>query len=141
MDNTRYRLEKAVLSRYLPSNAFLFKDINTPHPYVLLGVRTNNRKIYTIRVELDDFPNAVPKVFVTQMLKRKNGTDMDDASHAMHTLSSENGWTRICHSDSGKWSPQNSLYMVYLKCKLWLDMYEAHLVTGKSISYYLCGDN
>ena len=102
-----------------------------------MAVKTQNGKIYTIRINLDQFPSEIPKVYVTQMLCMKNGDLMDGPSHCMHTLESENGWTSICHYDSNDWTPQVSLYLIYLKCKLWLDMYEAHLLTGKKINEYL----
>ena len=62
---------------------------------------------------------------------------MNSPSASMHTLSSENGWTRICHYGCNSWTPNVSLYKVYIKCRLWLEMYETHLRTGKPIDYYL----
>ena len=135
--NDRYKLEEQVLRHHLPANTFRFLDMGTSMPYIAMAVKTRNGKVYTIRINLDEFPTSIPKVFVTTMLYKKNGEKMDSASHYMHTLGSENGWTRICHYDSNDWTPQVSLYLVYLKCKLWLDMYEAHLATGANISDYL----
>ena len=30
-----------------------------------------------------------------------------------------------------------SIYKIYIKCRLWLEMYEAHLRTGKNIDFFL----
>ena len=46
-------------------------------------------------------------------------------------LASEHGWTRICHYGSESWTPGVSLYKIYIKCALWLNIYEVHLKTGK----------
>src|SRR5574344_387119 len=97
MDYQRLQMEKQVLARKLPASAYVFQDMNTSKPYVLLGAVTNSKNIYTIRIDLDQFPNEVPKAFVTKMLLTKTGSRMDSASATMHTLSSEHGFTRICH--------------------------------------------
>ncbi len=137
MENARYQAELSVLSSRLPSNAFCFRNMQTSHPDILLAARTNKGNVYTLRVDLSCFPMSVPKVFVTRMLKDKSGNDMSGVSAAMHTLQSENGQTRICHYGTNSWTPNVSIYKVYVKCRLWLEMYEAHLRTGKPIDYYL----
>ena len=137
MTPERYNLELAVLKNYLPENIFVFRDMGTAMPYLLMAARTNSGHVYTLRIELDTFPNKVPKVFVKQMLKNKDGVDLDFPSHSMHTLNSEYGFTRICHHGSNSWTPNVSLYKIYIKCRLWLEMYELHLKTGNDIAYYL----
>ena len=137
MDTARLNLEKSVLQRYLPSNTYVFKDTSTSHPYVLMAAKTNRGNVYTIRIDLDEFPNDVPHAFVTKMLKTKAGKNMDGASSSMHTLSSEHGYTRICHYGPSFWNPNVSIYKVYIKCRLWLEMYELHLQTGKPMDYWL----
>lgn len=137
MENNRYAAELSVLQQRLPSSSYRFFGIGSPSPYLRIGARTNSGNVYTLHMDLTDFPMGVPKVFVTKMLKSKTGSDMDDASGAMHTLPSEYGWTRICHYGYGSWTPGVSLYKVYVKCRLWLEMYEAHLRTGHPIDYYL----
>ena len=69
--------------------------------------------------------------------KDKDGNDLSGTSACMHTLSSEHGWTRICHYGYNDWTPAVSLFKVYVRCHLWLEMYEAHLQTGNPIDYYL----
>lgn len=137
MTEERFAIEKKVLERYQPSNTYVFKDLPTNNPYVLMAARTNNKNVYTLRIDLKDFPNNVPKAFVTKMLKDKSGANMDYTSGGMHTLSSEYGYTRICHYSGSAWGPNVSLYKVYIKCCIWLEMYELHLKTGNNIDYYL----
>ena len=134
----RLNLEKKVFQdQHLPSNTYVFKDMATSKPYVLMAARTNSGRVYTIRIDLDEFPNSVPKAFITRMLKTKTGEDMDGASGSMHTLTSEYGYTRICHYAPSAWTPNVSLLKVYIKCRLWLEMYELHLKNGKPMDYYL----
>ncbi|MCR4825428.1 MAG: hypothetical protein K5882_00550 [Bacteroidales bacterium] len=137
MDNERYQAEQMVLRAKLPANAYRFMDMGTSHPYILMAARTNNGNVYTLRIELSQFPTFIPKAFVTKMLYAKDGHALDDPSSQMHTLSSEKGCTRICHYGSASWNPYVSIYKIYVKCRLWLEMYELHLKTGKNIDYYL----
>lgn len=137
MDNDRYQAELTVLRTKLPSNAYRFMDMGTSHPYVIMAARTNSGNIYTLRIDLSTFPTSIPKAFVTKMLYTRDGRAMDSPSAAMHTLSSENGWTRICHYGSNAWNPYVSIYKVYVKCRLWLEMYELHKQNGKPMDYYL----
>ena len=137
MDDARYQAELCLLARKLPSNAFRFFYTGYDEPYLRIGAKTNSGNVYTLHMNLTDFPASQPRVFVTRMLKTHSGDDMDSASSSMHTLTSENGWTRICHYGVSSWTPNVSLYNVYVKCRLWLEMYETHLRTGKPLDYYL----
>ena len=137
MTPARYQAELAVLRQKLPGNLFLFCDMNTDHPHVRFGARTNRHNIYTIDVQLANFPEEVPPVFVTQMLHDAQGNPLDECNGSMHTLTSENGWTRICHYGFMSWTPAVSLFKIYVKARLWLEMYEQHLHSGKPIDYYL----
>lgn len=137
MDNARYKAELKVLKSKLPENAYKFMEMGTSNPYVLMAAKTNAGTVYTLRIELAEFPTNIPKVFVNKMLYDKNGNAMNGASSAMHTLSSENNKTRICHYGGNSWNPYVSLYKIYIKCRLWLEMYELHLQTGKPMDYYL----
>ena len=137
MDAERLNAEKAVLSHYLPANSYVFKDMYTANPYLLLGVLTNRNHTYTLRIDLNGFPNSIPHAFVTKMLYTKDWVKMSGVSASMHTLTSEHGYTRICHYGLQSWTPNVSLYKVYIKCRLWIEMYELHCQTGKPIDYYL----
>lgn len=137
MTPERLKLEKEVLQREMPLVQCVFRDMDKNSPYVLMPVKTKNGKIYTIRIDLAGFPNTLPHAFVTKMLRTKNGELMDSASAEMHTLTSEYGYTRICHYGFDSWSPMVSIFKVYVKCALWLNIYELHLRTGNTMDYYL----
>lgn len=142
MDRERLIAEENLLLRKLPSNIFTFFNKTDPRTmYLRIGAKTNSGNVYTLHMDLSQFPVSQPKVFVTKMLKSKTGQDLAGVSATMHTLSSERGWTRICHYGSDSWTPFVSLYKVYIKCRLWLEMYEAHLRTGHNIDYYLNHQN
>ncbi|MBR6021952.1 MAG: hypothetical protein IK066_05980 [Kiritimatiellae bacterium] len=135
---SRLRLERQVLAAKLAPNLYHFCDVSTDAPYIVFAARTNRGNLYTLRVELEDFPEDVPKVFVQgRMLRDRDGNPLDDASANMHTLPSEHGWTRLCHYGYDSWTPMVSLYKIFVKARLWLEMYEEHLKTGRDIDYYL----
>lgn len=135
--NDRLEKELSVLRRKIPKNAYKFMDLGTSKPYLLIGAKTKKGNIYTIRIELDKFPEEIPKAFINKMLYNKSGEPMNGCSASMHTLDSEGGRTRICHYGTNSWNHFVSLYKVYVKCALWLDMYELHLYSGKPMEYYL----
>ena len=137
MDNERYQAELTVLRSRLPENAYRFVGIGTSSPKAVMAARTNSGNLYTLTIELAHFPDDVPKVFVNKMLYTRGGEPMSGVSATMHTLQSENNRTRICHYGNESWSPRVSIYKVYVKCRLWLEVYELHLRNGKPMDYYL----
>ena len=48
MDYQRLQMEKQVLARKLPASAYVFQDINTSKPYIVLGAVTISKNIFTI---------------------------------------------------------------------------------------------
>lgn len=136
MDYQRYQAEVKVLTdKGVP---FRFFDLDRNLPYVLMAAKTNQGTVYKLRMDLDDFPYDKPFVSTTEVLYTKSGKPMTDCSGHMHCLSSPYG-TGICHY-GGAWNPSISLYKVFIKCRLWLEMYELHLQTGMPIEYYLKED-
>lgn len=137
MTEERLNLEKQVLASKLPKNSYRFMDMDSDNPYLVMAAKTNSGNIYTVRIDLKIFPNSKPEAFVRKMLKTKTGGTMDGPSSAMHTLTSKYGFTQICHYADSAWTPMVSLYKVYIKCRLWLEVYDLHLKTGKTMDYYL----
>ncbi len=138
MTNDRYEAEMGLLTRKLRGQ-YRFMNMDTQRPYLLIGARTNRGNTYTLRVELNRFPQEIPQVFVTKMLYTKFGEAMTKPSAAMHTLNNDliPEYTRICHYGTTSWKPSVSLYKIFIKARLWLEMYEQHLKTGNPIDYYL----
>lgn len=125
------------MAHYLPSNMFRFGDMNKPSAYLQAGVVTNDGTPYVLYFKLSGFPFSKPQVYVQEMLRTKSGVLMDSPSAPNHTLASWNGWTQLCHYNDNCWTSDVSLWKVYLKCRLWLEMYRSHLRTGKTMEYYL----
>ena len=136
-DAKRYEAERALLSAKLPEDTWRFVGLDGKHPFLAMAVRTRLDSLYTIHIELERFPDQPPKVFVTKLLKDFEGNPLDERSSRMHIWDAENGHTRICHYGLDSWTPAVSLYKVYIKSALWLNVYEAHLKTGRPMDYYL----
>lgn len=135
----RIEQEQIILQRYF-AKRFVFVGLNTINPYVDLGLQSNSKKVYRIRVELpSDYPNSLPKVFMTlpKPLRNHAGSPITEVSHAMHTLSPSNGDVQICHYKPGNWNPNVTIYKIALKVRIWIEAYEGHLRTGKDIDSFL----
>jgi hypothetical protein len=126
-----------VLQENLPENIYRFMDMGTDSPYLAMAAKTNEGNVYTLKIELAEFPESVPRVFVTHMLYDAKSNPLDTPNQYMHTLRSENGCTQICHYGRNAWTNMVSLYKVYIKCRLWLEIYEEHLHSGEPIDHYL----
>ena len=137
MDQQRLAMETAVLNKYLTPNLFKFQELGTPNEHIVMAARTNRKNIYRLYIKLSGFPLQKPEVYVAQTLKDKWGRTLPEFSAKMHTLGfwNEKKWTQICHY--GAWNPDVAIYKIYIKCRLWLEMYELHLQTGYPIDYYL----
>ncbi len=139
MDQERYELERSVIAHYLPnSNMYQFGDIYGSVPYLRIVAQTNTGNAYVLRIECPNYPNEKPNAYVECMLKDHNGDLMNTASAENHTLSPHrNGWTQICHYHPKAWKPTMSLWMVYIRCVMWLNIYEQTLKTKHPMEYYL----
>lgn len=141
MTPKRKEAELKVLQENLPANIYRFIDMETDSPYLTMAAKTNEGNVYTLKIELAEFPECVPRVFVNQMLYDAKSKPLDSPNPYMHTLRSENGCTQICHYGRNAWTNMVSLYKVYIKCRLWLEIYEEHLRSGEPIDHYLTHQN
>ena len=137
MTQKRKEAELKVLQEKLPANIYRFVDMETDNPYLAIAAKTNKGNVYTLKIELADFPECVPRVFVSHMLYDVHSEPLNSPNSSMHTLRSENGCTQICHYGRNSWTNMVSLYKVYLKCRIWLEIYEEHLSSGEPIDFYL----
>lgn len=127
MNEERLKAEQDILQSHLPENSYRFIDMETSKPYMALAAKTNRGNIYTIRIELDEFPNTVPKMFVNKILLSKTGEPIPEYDSEWYTLECVDGMTGIKHFSNKSWTPMVSLYHVYLRGKMWLEMYETYL--------------
>ena len=134
----RLAMERAVLARKLPPNTYHFCNMQTDCPFLAVAARTNAGNIYTVRIDLRNFPNQVPAAGVTRLLNDRMGNPLDTCNGLMHVLNCDwQGGTRICHYGPRSWTPNVSLYKIFIKCRLWLELYELHLQTGKPIDHFV----
>ena len=134
----RLAFEKTLLEKYF-QNSVTWID-PTGDTKVEVRVTCSNDKQYTLRAYLlPDFPNSVPPMIAKTAgmttLKKRNGTELEEV--ADHTLGSKDGCTLICHFRPLFWKDNNMLYEVFMKGLIWLEAYEAHLLTGANLSKYL----
>lgn len=139
MDATRKNLEEQVISHYMSnSSSYAWGNLGTSRPYIRMAARTNSGKVYVLRIELPNYPNSKPDAYVECMLRDCHGRLMNDASNENHTLAPHaNNWTQICHYHPSAWKPEMSIWMVYVRCVLWLNIYEQTLKTGRNMEFYL----
>jgi hypothetical protein len=132
-------MEKNILESYFQDKV----SWNNPTSDTTVEVKmaTSNDHYYTLRIYLpSDYPNSCPELTVAspKTLKRCNGSILTgSATSADHTYGAKNGLLKICHFIEGSWTDQFTLYQVFMKGLIWLEAYESHLSTGKSISTYL----
>lgn len=138
MTQERLNLEKAVIAHYMTNpSSYQFGNVYGERPYLRIVAQTNAGNPYVLRIECPDYPNKKPEAYVECMLRDHNGHPMDTATGVNHTLSPKNGWTQICHYHPSAWKPNMSLWMVYMRCVIWLNIYEASLRSKKPIGTYL----
>ena len=146
MTYDRYQIELGVLQNStIKSKQYKFMDMDTPYPYLAVAIQTNSLRCYVVKIDLsDNYPYNIPKVFITspKPLLTRSGGSMLQASHSMHTLTGENGCVRVCHYGYEDWAPnRTTLYQIIIKVRIWLEMYECHLKTGKTLDEFLKGAN
>lgn len=143
MTNERYQVELCVLQKStISSKQYQFRDIGTSYANLIVVIQTNSLNCYVVQIGLSNYPYEIPKVFVIKPrpLLMYNGESMLEASHSMHTLQGENGCVRICHYGTEDWIPNKvTIYQIIIKIRIWLEMYECHLKTGKSLDTFLKG--
>jgi hypothetical protein len=138
MNATRKIYETAVLKRYF-ANRFLF-TLDGRKEVLLVGVKSQSGNVYQIRIELSEiYPLEMPNAFIVypKGLKNYKGKRLPAFSHEMHILENDAKGVQICHFVHGNWNPNQSLYKVVLKVKIWIESYEGYLKNGKPINDYL----
>lgn len=139
MTPQRLQLENAILEKYFPKK-YKFENLRTKNEFLDVGIKTQSGKVYRLNITLlPDYPNSMPAVYIVfpVPLLQHDGSQMSDASHEMHTLQGDDFNVQICHFKPENWNPNQSLYKVILKARIWLEAYERHLVTGNAIDNYL----
>lgn len=136
----RLAYEKALLRKFNMEDDFFLNPTDNTACELIGDICTSYGRTYSIRFCIADFPNKCPEAYIIKpIMYDHRGRKLIDygSSHAMHLLSPKNNEIHLCLYKSDYWSPNNSLVMLILKAKLWLEAYEQHLVTGKAIDCFV----
>lgn len=122
IDEERLIAEKSILERNFPSNCYRFLDMNTNSPYIVLAAKTDHGNLYTLRIDLELFPENRPNMYVVNNLDMDRNKTFLNSNSPIHTIECEKGM--MLSDYIGSWSPMTSIYNVYYRGKMWLEMYE-----------------
>ncbi len=139
LQQKRLVIESEILKKYFRECQWINPN-DSSQTQVEWKATTNSGKEYTLRVRVpEDYPNSQPVLLVVSPfpLRGHDGSKMTGlgVDHSMHTLSPVDGFVQVCHYRG--WSPDLTLYRVFLKGRIWLEAYEGHLRTGNRIDDYL----
>jgi hypothetical protein len=135
----RLMQERMILAQYFPTLAW-YNPVVRGSTYVEGVLTTNGGGRYQVRIMLPaQYLNDCPDMLVMQpaLLWDAGGRPMVTASAENHTLEAIGGHTRICHYNPRFWTPQNTIYLVALKGRIWLEAYEAHRRSGRPLDDFL----
>ena len=134
-------MEKSILSEVFRDRVTWVNQRKREDAKVESTLTTTHDNQYTLRIYIPpDYPNSLPTLAVRSArgaLKKRDGSEMTRASGQDHTHDGRDGFTVICHSGSGLWTGNNTLFQVFIKGRNWLEAYEAHLRSGKPLGTYL----
>jgi hypothetical protein len=137
----RLATEVAILAVELPH--FAFYDRSQAELTTVRGTHTSSGgKTYNLCVRLrSSFPHDLPGLYVTSPspLYGFGGKTIQSygTNHDMHVWAPDwNNFVKICHCKSEYWSASNTIVSVIMKGFLWLEAFEAHCRTGRTIDSY-----
>lgn len=142
-ESQRIRLasEASILAEEMPH--FSFHDPVRAESTTVRGIHTSSaNKTYNLCLWLKSgFPYEMPGLYVTSPcpLYGYGGKTIQSygTSHAMHVWEPDwNNYVKICHCKSEYWTASNAIVSVLMKGFLWLEAFEAHCKTGRTIDSY-----
>lgn len=141
MTDKRFKIENEILNKFFP-NSFQFFDMGGKSSYLEVKLKSNSKQQYTIKVTVaEDYPNRMPKIYITQPedLKDFRGRKLVDmgAVHKLHLLHPKGNFPQLCHFKPANWNANVSLYKVVLKARIWIEAFEAHKRTGKTLDHFV----
>lgn len=140
----RISIENRILNIDGFSQFQIYRRTNRNSYFLWGDHKTNSGRIYTLWGPMpSNYPNACPPMYIYKPnpLIGYGGTKTINSyglSHCMHTLyNGPNGEVQICHWREARWDSSITLNRVTLKVVIWLEAYEQHLFSGKSIAEFV----
>jgi hypothetical protein len=104
---------------------------------------SNSGRRYSLSVPIPTgFPYERPPMYLTEpfplYMADGNRVSSLGVSHQMHTLTpSQSGFVQLCHWRDARWHSNILLQKVFLKGLIWIEAYEQHLATGRSLADFV----
>ena len=144
MDERRLQYEQALMAKYFPKKHQWANMHDPNNAYLDFAHTTASGRSYNLKIAIPpDYPNSLAQVFVMypapeQFVDHWNKPLYQyGANHEMHLLLPNGKFAQLCHFLPNDWHPNCSLYLVAVKCALWLEIYERHLATGQPIDHFV----
>ncbi len=138
IQRTRLSGEEQLLSGSIPG--FSFQDRAKAEVTTIRGnYTTTHNKTYSLCVWLkENYPYEMPSLYITAPcpLYGHNGKTIQNygTSHTMHVWTPDwNNYVKICHTKSEYWAASDTIVGIIMKGFLWLEAFDVHCKTGKSI--------
>lgn len=139
----RLALEHRILQQVGLTQFSVYHDTFRDGYYVLGTATTSAGNAYELWIPIPaGYPDRRPPLYVSRprVLRSATGGTVNalGLSHQMHTLGSgPDGIVEICHWRDSRWHAAITIDKVLLKGLLWLEAYEQHLATGRSIDSFV----
>jgi hypothetical protein len=138
----RLAIEHQILQREGFAQFGVYHDASKDS-YYGIGVATSSsgRKYKLYSPIPPGFPTQRPPLYLIEPLPllMADGTPVwkQGVSHSMHTLTPLSDWVQICHWRDARWHSGIVLQKVFLKGLIWIEAYEQHLATGRSLADFV----
>lgn len=139
MQRARLMAEKTILDKNFPMLSW-HNPTDSSKTFLEGPIKTNSGTLYHLKIFVPStFPATCPDMTVSYPVPLLDyiRRPMTEISAEMHILGEIDGQTKICHSQPSQWLPENTLYRVALKGRIWLEAYDAHLRTGRPLHAFL----
>lgn len=143
MQRERLFLEHQLLQRQGLDQFGVYYDRAQDRHDVLGTAVTNAGGSYDLWIPIPArYPDSRPRLYVLRpnpLRTASNGTvNAMGVSHEMHTLTpGPQDIVQICHWRDDRWHAAITLDRVLIKGLIWLEAYEQHLATGRSIDSFV----
>jgi len=134
--------EKTILDTYFPQAKWYDVKVSTGACRVVCPFKTVGGNKYEVTIYLvKGFPTTRPDMYLTypKPCYTYDSRDLSTIgpSSAMHLLSSKDGCAQLCHCRPDHWSPKTTLYQILNKAAIWVQAFDFHKTTGKTMDKFL----